>query len=81
MFLDENPIEQIRQLLNMAINLLIRIHTNEKRSLFYLIIMSRITTVQTCWTEKTQTFKEENNRLIKVQQGATWSFLDQKSQQ
>ena len=23
----------------------------------------------------------ENNRLIKVQQGATWSFLDQKSQQ
>ena len=81
MFLDENPIEQIRQLLNMAINLLIRIHTNEERSLFYLIIMFRITTVQTCKTEKNSNFSEETNRLIKVQQGATWSFLDHKSQQ
>ena len=52
MFLDENPIEQIRQLLNMAINLLIRIHSNEERNLFYLGNMSRITFPQTCWTEK-----------------------------
>ena len=81
MFLDENPIEQIRQLLNMAINLLIRIHSNEKRSLFYLGSMSRITSTQTCWTEKISNFYEKINRLIKVQQGATWSFLDHKSQQ
>ena len=56
MFLDENPIKQIRQLLNMAINLLIRIHSNEKRSLFYLGNMSRITSPQTCWTEKISNF-------------------------
>ena len=81
MFLDENPIEQIRQLLNMAINLLIRIHTNEERNLFYLENMFRITTVQNCWTEKISNFLGKTNRLIKVQQGATWSFLDHKSQQ
>ena len=81
MFLDENPIEQIRQLLNMAINLLIRIHTNEERNLFYLENMSRIKNSQTCWTEKISNFLGETNCLIKVQQGATWSFLDQKSQQ
>ena len=81
MFLDENPIEQIRQLLNMAINLLIRIHSNEKRSLFYLGNMSRITSPQTCWTKKILNFIAKTNRLIKVQQGATWSFFDHKSQQ
>jgi len=81
MFLDENQIEQIRQLLNIAINLLIRIHSNEKRSLFYLGNISRITSHQTCWTEKISNFLGKTNRLINVQQGATWSFLDQKSQQ
>ena len=60
-FLDENPIKQFRQLLNMAINLLIRIHTNEERNLFYLENMFRITTVQTCWTEKISNFCGEIN--------------------